>query len=87
MLKPPIPVNESTRIATLRLLNILDTQSEERFDRLTRMAKKLFAVPIAQITLVDTDRQWFKSSAGAPRGESSREVSFCATRLRGTKLS
>ncbi len=44
------------------LLNILDTEPEERFDRLTRMAKKMFAVPIALITLVDTDRQWFKSS-------------------------
>jgi len=41
----PTPVNEDARIATLRLLNILDTEPEERFDRLTRMAKKLFSVP------------------------------------------
>jgi len=60
----PFPSNESSRIATLRLLNILDTEPEERFDRLTRMAKRLFSVPIAQVTLVDTDRQWFKSSVG-----------------------
>ncbi|MGD0893570.1 MAG: sensor domain-containing diguanylate cyclase [Terracidiphilus sp.] len=86
MLKPPIPVNESARIAILRLLNILDTQPEERFDRLTRMAKRLFDVPIAQITLVDADRQWFKSSAGAPRGESSREVSFCAHAIAGDDI-
>jgi diguanylate cyclase (GGDEF)-like protein len=74
----PVPANEATRIARLRLLNILDSQSEERFDRLTRITKRLFSVPIAQVTLIDTDRQWFKASAGAPRGETSRDISFCS---------
>lgn len=74
----PFPSSESSRIATLRLLNILDTQPEERFDRLTRMAKKLFSVPIAQVTLVDSERQWFKSSAGVEASETPREFSFCA---------
>src|SRR6202046_3054918 len=73
-----IPATEESRIAALRLLNILDTQPEERFDRLTRMARRLFSVPIAQGTLIDTDRQWFKSSAGVSNGETSRDVSFCA---------
>lgn len=74
----PLPTNESSRLAVLRLLNVLDTEPEERFDRLTRMARRLFSVPIAQVTLIDTDRQWFKSSAGAPNGETPRDVSFCA---------
>ena len=82
----PLPANESSRIATLRLLNILDTEPEERFDRLTRMARRLFSVPIAQVTLVDTDRQWFKSSDGAPTGETSRDVSFCAHAILGDEV-
>jgi len=82
----PLPINESSRIARLRLLNILDTQPEERFDRLTRMARRLFSVPIAQVTLIDSDRQWFKSSAGAPLGETSRDVSFCAHAILGEEI-
>jgi diguanylate cyclase (GGDEF)-like protein len=74
----PIPANEKTRVAALRLLNILDTEPEERFDRLTRMAKRIFSVPIAQVTLVDTNRQWFKSSVGMPERETPRDISFCA---------
>ena len=69
----PFPISEKSRIATLRLLNILDTEPEERFDRLTRMAKKLFSVPIAQVTLVDSERQWFKSSVGVEALETPRE--------------
>jgi len=77
MLKPAIPVNEATRIDTLRSLNILDTSPEERFDRLTRLAKRLFGVPIALISLVDADRQWFKSCQGLSASETPRDVSFC----------
>jgi len=79
----PIPISEKSRIATLRLLNILDTEPEERFDRLTRMAKKLFSVPIAQVTLVDSERQWFKSSVGVEALETPRDVSFCAHAILG----
>jgi diguanylate cyclase (GGDEF)-like protein len=75
---PPVPRNESQRIDTLRSLSILDTPPEERFDRLTRLAKRLFGVPIAQVTLVDADRQWFKSGAEPGNTESPRRVSFCA---------
>ena len=75
---PPIPGNESTRLETLRALNILDTSPEERFDRLTRLAKRLFGVPIALVSLVDADRQWFKSCVGLSASETSRDVSFCA---------
>jgi diguanylate cyclase (GGDEF)-like protein len=74
----PSPTNEISRISALRLLHILDTQPEERFDRLTRLAKALFDVPIAQVTLVDEHRQWFKSGADGGPPEGPREFSFCA---------
>ncbi|HEX3634655.1 MAG TPA: sensor domain-containing diguanylate cyclase [Paraburkholderia sp.] len=75
---PLTPSNESARLDTLRALNILDTLPEERFDRLTRLAKRLFDVPIALVSLVDEDRQWFKSCIGLAASETSRDVSFCA---------
>ena len=64
MLAPAKPKNEEKRLASLYALRILDTDQEERFDRVTRLAKKLFNVPIALISLVDKERQWFKSSVG-----------------------
>ena len=61
MIPPGMPADEVERIAELHNLHILDTPSEERFDRITRIATRLFDVPIALITLVDSNRQWFKS--------------------------
>ena len=77
MIKPATPVDEATRVGTLRALDILDTAPEERFDRLTRLAKRLFGVPIALVSLVDTNRQWFKSCDGLGATETPREISFC----------
>ncbi|WP_118178505.1 sensor domain-containing diguanylate cyclase [Paraburkholderia phosphatilytica] len=77
MQAPAKPANEEQRLATLRALSILDTSPEERFDRLTRLAKRLFDVPIALVTLVDADRQWFKSREGLDVSETSRDISFC----------
>ncbi|MBN3753863.1 sensor domain-containing diguanylate cyclase [Paraburkholderia sp. Tr-20389] len=77
MLRPPIPDNESERVETLRSFHILDTPPEERFDRLTRLARRLFGVPIAAVTLVDSHRQWFKSHPGLEASETPRDVSFC----------
>ena len=77
MKTPEKPESEDTRIETLYALSILDTPPEERFDRLTRLAKKTFNVPIAVVSLVDTDRQWFKSSVGLDVCETSRQISFC----------
>jgi diguanylate cyclase (GGDEF)-like protein len=77
MLAPSKPVNEAARIQVLHGLNVLDSAPEERFDRLTRLAKRLFNVPIALVTLVDKDRQWFKSCVGLDVNETSRDVSFC----------
>ena len=76
MLTPPMPADEATRVDTLRALNILDSSPEERFDRLTRLAKRLFGVPIALVSLVDANRQWFKSCTGLDATETSREISF-----------
>ena len=61
----------------LRALNVLDSQPEERFDRLTRLAKRLFGVPIALVSLVDENRQWFKSCQGLDASETTRDISFC----------
>lgn len=77
MKKPDLPLEEERRLQTLRSLEILDTAPEERFDRLTRMAKRMFDVPIALVSLVDENRQWFKSCIGLPVRETPRDISFC----------
>jgi diguanylate cyclase (GGDEF)-like protein len=74
---PAAPSNEESRLQCLRSINILDTPPEERFDRYTRLAKRVLDVPIALVSLVDEDRQWFKSIQGLDVTETSREVSFC----------
>mgnify|MGYP001123619192 CR=1 FL=1 len=77
MQSPEIPEDEDFRLETLRNLHVLDTDPEERFDRLTRLAQNFFAVPIAVVSLIDQRRQWFKSIQGLDVKETSREVSFC----------
>lgn len=77
MIKPEFPANEAERLHALRALQILDTSHEERFDRVTRMAKRMFGVEISLVSLVDQDRQWFKSAQGLDASETSREISFC----------
>ena len=84
---PDTPPDEIERLAALHATGILDTASEERFDRLTRTAKRMFGVPIALISLVDGQRQWFKSGAGLDVSGSAREtprdVSFCGHAILG----
>ncbi len=86
MQAPDIPVDEPARMKSLRALNILDTAPEERFDRLTRMAKRLFGVPIALVSLVDENRQWFKSCVGLDVRETPRDVSFCGHAILGSAV-
>lgn len=74
---PPTPVDEASRIRDLRATGILDTDPEERFDRITRSAVERLGVPMAQISLVDHDRQWLKSGQGLDFTETPREDSFC----------
>jgi GAF domain-containing protein len=68
---------------TLRALKILDSGPEERFDRLTRLAKRMFGVSISLVSLVDSDRQWFKSSQGLDATETPRDISFCRHAILG----
>ena len=77
MKAPATPKNEAARLKALRSLRILDTPDEERFDRLARLAKRMFDVPIALISLVDENRQWFKACVGLDVREAPREISFC----------
>ena len=76
--KPPlIPVEERERVALLHQFQILDTEREESFDRLTRLASLITGAPIALISLVDHDRQWFKSRHGLEVEQTARDTSFC----------
>ncbi len=78
MENPDLPIDEEQRLDALRSMRVLDTPVEERFERITRLAKKFFGVPMAAITLVDANRQWFKSGNGLDVRETSRDMSFCA---------
>jgi len=80
---PDAPADEMRRLGALRASGLLDTPAEERFDRVTRMAQRLFDVPIALISLVDEDRQWFKSRQGLDAKETPRAFSFCAHAIGG----
>nr|MCH9732555.1 PAS domain S-box protein [Actinomycetes bacterium] len=74
---PAIGANEAERLAVLRSYGILDTPPEPRFDALTKLAANILKVPVALITFIDTDRQWFKSRYGLDAPETPRDVSFC----------
>lgn len=78
----PSSFSEPTRLAALSALDVLDTPAEPRFDRLTRLAALTFGVPIALISLVDKDRQWFKSRCGLDVEETPRSVAFCSHAVR-----
>ena len=86
MKTPDNPQDEKARLTTLRSLNILDTPPEERFDRLTRMSKRMFGVPIALVSLVDENRQWFKSCEGLSVSETPRDISFCGHAILGNEI-
>ncbi len=86
MQKPATPHDEKTRLETLRSLKLLDTSPEERFDRLTRLAKRMFGVSISLVSLVDADRQWFKSRQGLDANETPRDISFCGHAILGDDI-
>lgn len=86
MKAPPFPDNEAERLQALQELGVLDTSPEERFDRLTRLAKQMFGVDIALVSLVDAERQWFKSAQGLDICETARDISFCGHAILGQHL-
>ena len=86
MQAPAIPEHERQRLDGLRRLAILDSTAEERFDRITRMARNMFEVPISLISLVDEERQWFKSRCGLDAQETPRDVSFCGHAILGEEI-
>jgi diguanylate cyclase (GGDEF)-like protein/PAS domain S-box-containing protein len=75
---PPTPPDELERQQLLHSLDLLDTEEEEVFDRVTRLVSRLLKVPTALFSLIDTDRQWFKSRVGLDTRETPREQAFCA---------
>src|SRR5829696_2588317 len=77
-MQSPRPENEADRLAALKEFDVLDTEAEKVFDDLTRLATYICKTPIALITLLDSDRQWFKSKIGITQNETSRDVAFCA---------
>jgi len=76
--KAPLPHNEEARLKALRQYHILDTPPEREYDDITLLAAQICATPIAVISLVDEDRQWFKSKVGLAVEGTSRDLAFCA---------
>lgn len=81
----PLPSDESERLAALREYAILDTAAEQTYDDLTALAAYICDVPMANISLVDEDRQWFKSRVGINENETPRNIAFCAHTILGTE--
>lgn len=80
------PHHESQRLEALASYAVLDTLSEPEFDDITLLASQICEVPIALISLVDADRQWFKSRIGIDTSETARDISFCAHAIHGNSL-
>ncbi|MCE2948098.1 MAG: GAF domain-containing protein [bacterium] len=86
MIPAPIPTDETQRLDALRQLLVLDTPPEERFDRITRFAAREFDMPVALVSLIDANRQWFKARVGLEACETTRDISFCGHAIEGSAV-
>ena len=86
MTPAPIPADEDARLKALRELLLLDTPPEERYDRLARFAAEQLDMPIALLSRVDGQRQWFKSRVGVDITEGARDISFCGHAIMKNEL-
>lgn len=86
MITPPMPANEADRLALLYELLLLDTPPERRLDKIVEFASSEFNVPVCLISLVDSNRQWFKARVGIDACETPRDISFCSHALGSSEL-
>lgn len=86
MITPPMPDNEAARLALLYELLLLDTPPERRLDKIVEFAANEFKVPICLISLIDSERQWFKARVGLEACETARDISFCGHALASSEL-
>src|SRR4028118_1033813 len=86
VVRAALPPNETQRLQALHAYEILDSEPEAAFDRASRMAATIFRVPIALISLVDSERQWLKSCFGVDVRETSRDIAFCAHAILGDSV-
>ncbi len=86
MLFAPIPKHDEDRVSALHDLAILDTPPEERFDAITKSATEYLRAPISTISLIDRDREWYKSRRGIEVSEGKRSISFCGHTLFSSKI-
>ncbi len=78
MVEPGIPDNEAQRLASLERYAVMDTPSEVAFERMVRLVARIFEVPVAMVTFIERDRQWFKACIGTDLRENTRALSFCS---------
>lgn len=86
MTPAPIPENEDQRLHAVHGLNILNTSTEERFDVLTKGITEQLGVPISTVSILDKDREWFKSCVGLDEKEGPRDASFCGHALVASEM-
>jgi diguanylate cyclase (GGDEF)-like protein/PAS domain S-box-containing protein len=84
--RAPLPANEAERLNALQRYGVLDTPEEPEFDRITQLAARLFEVPMAFVSLIDANRQWWKSCVGVSGRETHRDVAFCAHAILSSEL-
>ena len=82
----PISADDADRVAKLQSLGILDSSPDQNFDRIVHLCKDIFGVEIATISLVDSERQWFKSVVGLDVCETDRDVAFCNYTIMGDEI-